>query len=164
MWRNEDELPLMVIHDQVNRLAATFGGKPKAEQAAFAVELQRATRGWSSDELTRAVTSAIAEEPHFPRIKAIRLHRAAPPAPVRPGGVDICEQCSIQHYVAGFELFDGTVHGKMRCGCAHHDNDAERHRVSANGHAMGWHTPAAKGWRRPANLPAAVPDREEWSV
>ncbi|HEY4099572.1 MAG TPA: hypothetical protein VGM20_01710 [Gemmatimonadales bacterium] len=149
-------MPMGFVREQVARLAAAFGGKPAAELAAFAVELQRATHNWTTGELFNAITSSIQSSDHFPRIKVIKLHRAARETPQKAqGSFDVCNECGRHTYYAGFEFPDGTVKPRLRCDCPHA--------------GAGWETEKAKAYVEQDKVLLAAgfgtpPDREEFSA
>lgn len=146
-----------VISPQVERLQGSLGrGKPKAEIAVFAAELQRATRGWAPDELRHAVTSIIDSEDRFPNIRTIKLHRGARPTPAQQqNDPSICNRCGKKPYTVGFEFPTGAVLGRIRCDCP------------VDG--PGWFTPRAVAYveKDPALIAAGYgtpAKREDWSA
>ncbi len=165
-----DELPIAFVREQVARLAGTFSGKTKEDQATYAMELQRATPGWTTQELFAAVSSAISSSEYFPRIRALKLLRAANELPAMVhGDPNACGACGRHFYYAGFEQHEGTVCPRLRCNCARFDNAHQRQMVNHAGQPMGWHTPAARAYREadPALIAAGYgssPDREDWTA
>lgn len=128
-----DELPRMILDEQVARLARAFPGK-HGDSDGFIGELRRATRGWSPADLTSAVDTAIREERSYPRIATILKHRPEAPRPeYGKGGYGTCEQCGVMPYCAGYETASGQVFGRSRCDCPQR--------------TPGWHTERARAYR-----------------
>jgi hypothetical protein len=134
---NQDEIPVIEIHQAFDRLAGVFGGGGKIERAGWTWAIQSGTRRWSLFEFRVAVKHAAAHCRFFPKPKDIVDARPFKGSAAEPEqavvGADVCASCQQHFHYAGFMMPSGIVQPRLRCGCKHNGS--------------GWDHPDALAWR-----------------
>jgi hypothetical protein len=133
---DQDQIPVIEIHQAFDRLAGVFGGSGKVERAGWTWAVQNGTKRWSSFEFRVAVKHAAAHCRFFPKPKDIVDARPFKGSAAEPeaaaAGADVCASCKTHFRYAGFRMPNGHVMPRLRCDCRQA--------------GVGWDHPDALAW------------------